>query len=621
MLYSIKKIPLSVKKPIIYAASLVIILILGWVGFSQYYHMLNEERGVSSIIYDILRLFFLEHDFEQDHIPLILNIARFLAPLLFATALIDVFYFYLKERLDWLIIRRFYKDHIVLCGLSNQNYAIARIFFSENKKVVIIESSRNNDYLDEINLLKKVKIIKGNALDEKNLGRAGLIKASRVFIDCGDDLENLRVAGKIQAVFDSKKSDELNIIRRKNKARFLKLTISITDFENEYLFKKLQDKKGDLLDIKTFNAYNKFAAYLVDEYSPDKLYFFRQNDDTPAHLLIWGDNKIAINILVEATHLYHFANLHKLSISLITSDPVEKKKQLKKYYPEIEKVINLSIIDKATFYSEGLEHLANNVSLCIVCEENVASNFIVAKRFRQLFFNTALLPVHLKEKLTDYEKKQLVNYPLIVIADTKSEDISILFENYNFYLEGLGICRESLVQEIFKPEFLINGIEEIDETAKHIHNLYAELNDSELDKKWESLTDAEKDQNRWAARHLRIKMNYLGVEFKDEGLEPSFEFRTLCKEIKEILAKMEHKRWIAEKLLTGFSPGQPMEDKEFYNELKKYLNWHKDIRAWEELDKSAREIDFVLGDIEAIAKGLHKKIVKVQSKNEQKEGE
>ncbi len=606
-----KKIPISVKRPVFYTFMLFVIILLGWTGFNEHYNLEGVERGVSSILYDIFRLFFLEHDFEQDPIPLALNIARFLAPLLLATALLDVFYSFLKSKLDSIIIRWFYKDHVVFCGLGSKNYRRAKIFSDNKEKVVIIESKKDNSHLNDFTKKKNVKIIIGKANSDKNLQKANIVKAGKAFIACGNDLENLKIAKNIQGIFDSRK-DQINAIRRKNQDRSMHLTINITEFENEYLFKKLEDKKGDLLDISSFNAYTRFAALLVDLYSPDKYQLSFGRGDCPTHVLIWGDSKLALSVLIEAAHLYHFPELKKLRITLICSNQDQMSDQIKIRYPDIERLIDLTVLNKTALFNGGIEKLARDISVGFVCEESSAAGFIVAKRLRQLFFNAYLETDHLSKKLRETEKNQLLGHPPIVIADSNPEDFSEIFHNQEDYLKRLKIAKHNMFKEVFSKNMMVNGTELTDCIAKQIHNLYLGLNAAELNKAWELLTDAGKDQNRWAARHLFIKLRFLGLELKEgKPGEEHFEFNEVTYDQRKTMAIMEHRRWVAEKYLTGFTKGQPMGDKAFYKELKQYLNWHQDIVDWDQLDRSRQDIDKALSDIGIIAGRLGMKLERI----------
>ena len=100
---------------------------------------------------------------------------------------------------------------------------------------------------------------------------------------------------------------------------------------------------------------------------------------------------------------------------------------------------------------------------------------------------------------------------------------------------------------------------------------------------WEQLDDDVIDSNRQAADHISAKLRAVGcrpVERKSDSIE-SFEFEP--NEI-ELLAKMEHQRWMAERYLAGWSFGDPKDD---VNLISPYLV------PWEHIPDNIRNYDRV----------------------------
>jgi hypothetical protein len=125
-----------------------------------------------------------------------------------------------------------------------------------------------------------------------------------------------------------------------------------------------------------------------------------------------------------------------------------------------------------------------------------------------------------------------------------------------------------------------------------IHRTYSALPQADAISEWSGLSDAEKDQNRYPARHLRIKLRSLG---KDIDYKPRDEGERLTLpddlEIKMAIAKMEHNRWMAQKILDGFTSVKDRTN--FPRELKTVLLSHPDIVPFEDLSTIDIEKDWV----------------------------
>lgn len=130
-----------------------------------------------------------------------------------------------------------------------------------------------------------------------------------------------------------------------------------------------------------------------------------------------------------------------------------------------------------------------------------------------------------------------------------------------------------------------------------------------------AIHDKEKDSNRYPALHMDIKLRYLKVRMvpmKDVG-EP-VDISNLPQDKKLVLAKMEHNRWMAEKILVGFAATEVIPDKDLQKALYTNLRLHIDIRPWEELSESDRKKDSMLTDnIQAISSKIGCKMVKMEN--------
>jgi hypothetical protein len=121
-----------------------------------------------------------------------------------------------------------------------------------------------------------------------------------------------------------------------------------------------------------------------------------------------------------------------------------------------------------------------------------------------------------------------------------------------------GLSAFGLLDKTFKPELLFDGTHEI--LARAIHESYRfgqeekgetfETNVSIV--AWDELPENLKESNRRQADHIGIKLKAIGctiVPMTDWDTEP---FKFSEKEI-ELIARMEHERWMSERLQDGWT--------------------------------------------------------------------
>ncbi len=104
---------------------------------------------------------------------------------------------------------------------------------------------------------------------------------------------------------------------------------------------------------------------------------------------------------------------------------------------------------------------------------------------------------------------------------------------------------------------------------------------SHKNKGWEKLSDSDKDSNRYPARHFQyVKLPYL----KKHNCILLYDTAKKLTAIGTNIGKMEHNRWNAEKLLTGFVKGDNNIPNKTDKDLRNRLKYHYCICPWESLD-------------------------------------
>jgi uncharacterized membrane protein len=118
-----------------------------------------------------------------------------------------------------------------------------------------------------------------------------------------------------------------------------------------------------------------------------------------------------------------------------------------------------------------------------------------------------------------------------------------------------------------------------DRLARAIHQAYLEVPGSTPGMRlWEELSEELRASNRAQARHVGEKLAALGC-IMVPTFDPALTFALDDDEV-QLLARLEHERWMAERLAQGYAYGPVREGR-----------FHPDLVSWEELSDEARAKD------------------------------
>jgi hypothetical protein len=102
--------------------------------------------------------------------------------------------------------------------------------------------------------------------------------------------------------------------------------------------------------------------------------------------------------------------------------------------------------------------------------------------------------------------------------------------------------------------------------------------DPNASQEWDGLPEYLKETNRAAAEHIRVKCLALGCD-SDAGKVPT---EAEIRQHLETLAEVEHRRWMAEKLLAGWRPGESTDP---------LHQTHQNLVPWDHLTDAEKEKD------------------------------
>lgn len=537
----------------------VVATALGYIGFTEYFSATGEKLSTWDISYRTLQLFTLKSGAVSGPISWELQIARFLAPLIAAYTALQALAMILHEQLQ-LFRARFFKGHVVICGLGRKGLLLAQGFRERGERVVVIEQDGNNGNLGQCQEYGAISLV-GNAADSRLLHKAGVNKAKYLISVCGDDGANAEVAVHAQELVSTRKGKALVCL------------VHIFGLQLYNLLREREIGMGELdkFRLEFFNVFESGARILLNEYPPfDST---GKSRGSKPHILLVGAGRMGESLIVNMATNWLNTGIsgERLQITLVDRESERIKEFLSLQYPQLESVCELipkqmaiesPQFERADFLFDDHGHC--DVTTAYVCLENDTSAL-----------GTALL---LHQRLRDF------NIP-IVVRMTHTAGLATLLEGKGDRYSNVHVF--GLFDHTCTPDLIFGCTYEVLARAIHEDYMRNERQKGQTPQSnpslvpWEALPESLKESNRAQAEHIRVKLEAIGCGIAvttDWDVQP-FQF---SQEEIELMAKLEHERFVGERLSQGFRYG-PTKD------LERKTN--PTLIPWAELSDEEKEKD------------------------------
>ena len=538
--------------------SFVFISILGIIAWKDFcLNEYNEDISILTAFYKTLQIFQLEASFDMEELPPLLNIIRFLAPITLAGALFQMLKNLFSDLITRTIISIFFNNHTIICGCNTKSLCVLN-GISKDKKIVLICNEDEINTKDIFN--KKVLKLKGDYTQPSTLFNAGILKCNEIFCISEDDdknIETMSIAAKIVRTYKINHNIEL--------------TVDIEDNNKYKNYEKIKpiSYDGDPIYIR-FSSFKKNAIRLfidnIAKYSVVRNIHI--NEGKEPIILIFGVNDNVIEIIRELILLV-VGKDNNINLIFVDKNQEFCNNVLINKLPELSRVANLHFLDYPSFINneipENIAKLLKKLSSCLIYAENEENSLNWAIETRQILFKNL--------SLKDEPK-------IFVYLDSKTNILEANPELYNKYYK-VGI-------DIFASMNYLSSIDyslqynDLDIIAKKIHSEYCKMPTANNNGIWNTLSEGERNDNRYAARFLNIKLDYIGLSILDFNDKRK---HTPLKEIKDIdlLRRLEHKRWYVSKILSGFDSIGSNYTKETLNFIKTHMRLHNLLVPFDEL--------------------------------------
>ncbi len=539
----------------IVSSAVIISWLLGFIGFVQYFHLHETQVSIADTIYITIQLYTLESGFVDPPMPLILDIARFMAPFSLAMAAIMTILWFARNQFKIYRLSHI-KKHIVLFGTDLTGSYLIRNIINSGKKVVVIGNRKDLSEEDLQN--ENIFFIEGKADDIELHKKARIEFSEKTFYAAQDNNINISAA-LLSAQYIENCISKTQV----NGYTHISSLSTIEKLQNlDYFQKSIIDRnKASRLDIQFFNIYERAARIIMRDYSPDSYFDLHSPDSEAANIFIAGLSHLGKSLILQLARMCHFGNLKKVRVIVWDKD-VNILKEFLSEYPELDKILEIKYISDISADHNGLlidkvQELPKMIYLC--SDDNTVS-------------------LNILSSLETYYISMKCN---VVICHQQESDF---LNNY----KGKNIFHFNLKEETLTLDSIAKS--EIDLLARVIHNDY--LNEERKKKthdpqmashqEWENLNEPDRNQNRNQADHIWIKLRAIDPEYKT-GSNNAPDFKNLENtETIEKLSEMEHLRWMAHKQLNGFKFGKVRD-----NDKK----LHPNIIPYEELIEEDKQKD------------------------------
>lgn len=556
----------------------IIAFILGIWGYRIY--VIDNELPYTlwDLIYVTIQLFVLESGNPGNAIPWQFEVARFLAP---AFPLWTIFkavkvIFQNQIRNARLRIR---KKHAVIVGLGAQSRYLLTEFRKRKMKIVVIDNDPQNRFIDFVRSQKGI-VITGDGRENLILKQARVHKAKYIISFIQNDNTQIEIAFKIWQLFNEQK--------KSSKQHKIVTAIHLKDPNYINLLKDHErvTHQTENYDLRIFNTYENSVCELTTGHPFDRM-TIQPNSPEFVNIIIIGFGFIGERLILHAAQTCHFANQLKPRIVVFdTSINLETKKFFHKY-PALTEICDIDL-RSIEFDDYNWENELTN----ILRDQNAITSIY-------LVFDD---PIQNLLKAIEIKANIKVNVPVLVRIHDESIMTEALHSDSKDYFTG-DISAFGLPNQTSSFELIIE--EKLDKMAQAIHEYYLEElppastpRSSQLP--WKQLPQEHKDANRQAANHIPVKLR--AINCQEVALSDRRQEAELSTGEIELLAKMEHNRWKAERLLKGWTYAPERDDTN-----KK----HPCIVPWEKLPEIEKEKDRQqIGDLPNILKKAKQKIVR-----------
>jgi voltage-gated potassium channel Kch len=575
-----EQIPRWLKRVIIVAV--ILTFAFGLPGMWIYERHASPEASFRSVaadaVYHTLQLLTMESPHLEGCIPWPLHVGRFSGAAFFLALTILAFARLFPDEWKFIKLRLWTKNHVIICGLGELGTRLALEGRKHNKFVVAIEKSCSASKREAMRE-KGVLVLDRDATENAQLKQARVQSAEFVVAACPQDGTNIAIAAEVGKLMEAAPSRDAQLVCRAliGSTETRRLLYGNSAFQATPRYRvNFSD-----LDRHALAARQALRIFPLD-FKP-----IRENDDTWVRLVVIGFGSIGQSLALHAARIGHFANQvgksKRLRLTVLESE-AHIFDDFKAQYPNLHEVCDFErvalqpqlglLLDDLSVISKEPNML---VTFAFCCEED-------EKNFR---FGTELL-----------RRMRSANAQILCHQETRKGFAALLSDDFNPSETNSRMHAFGMVEDIVNWENLLH--EDEDNLARALHENFTRQHPNQH-VSWDELGEGFRDSNRQAADHIEIKLRALGYHSaplqKGQHRIAKFEEPEI-----ELLAKMEHARWCAERFLDGWTLGDTTDREKKVNRC--LVPWAQ--LPDEEKEKDPEQITAIPSALNNIGRGIYR---------------
>ncbi len=513
-----------------------------------------------------------------------------------------------------------FKNHYVVMGSSSLVEEIVlqlRQLHPKNDVVVLtsydVPSLRNRFAMSLSKKdLRKIIFVQGRRDAKQDLMRVRICNAIDVYVI--DEVNE--VLSDVISINTVKMMSEIAEESQLEKKISCHVSFKADTTSTIFFFADLDEKAKKYIEFMPFVVKESIARQvLVDNkygeftYEPLDRGGISQDSDSFVHFVIVGMTRMGRSMAKMAALTAHYPNFEKRK-TRITFVDAQAHKKMQEFMTS-----NYHLFDLSNYsYCEVVNNQIQEV------ERHVPTNDVMDIEWQ--FIQSEVEDSAMRNQFEKWSVEKDALLTIAVCIDDSDRNIFVgmflprkLFEEkipvYVYQRNSgklLEIANSSKIYSTLKPFGMDRGCYSLNRdrvmtAARMINYIYwrgksaQEYPDAEVTEKWKLAAVSDKWSNFYNALHIKTKLRSLGIRSSKINTEQALDM--LLQNLVH-LGKVEHNRWVAEKLLLGFRPLTDEEKKDVdYNfdnkkRYKKELFAHYDIRSLKELPEDVQFYDILL---------------------------
>lgn len=576
----------------------VLAFLLGCYGHAKImtFESAGGDNTVWDVVYATLQLYIFEGSDESAGWPFQLQVARALAPMVVLyTAVVAVWRHVSSEAaLYGLLFRK--RRFVVVCGVGETGFRIAKDYcLNTDKRVVLIDSDPMNPLAAELENYGAILVCE-NAMDPLVLRKCQVVYAKELFLCTSDDKANIAIAKNAERL--SRSLSEREVARLDAKSRRHEaplagepphlglrcfLCVDTPDIYEVFAAHSFFETNSPRLAIRLFNRRETIARNIFRVCAPDMYYRPVTSEDPPVHILFIGFEALVREMILQTALTSHYTDFRLPRITVLCEQDREVQvARFKHRFPNLDRTVDIGFVydDPMTIMEDRWEAMqaTTRFTVCYVALARDVEGILSARRLNRLRRLASLPPLHFVVCLNQQN----------FLAEIIDDDFAPITSDKSLLPDYAPIEYYETLDETISINVVVNEL--LDTLARTLHNAYlrsqtaqgVDTGDNASVIRWSDLPAHKKKANQHAAAHLDVKLRIAGcVAYGEAAAEPEVSFPP-DDDVLELLAQLEHRRWMTDKYLAGYSYGSERDEDRML---------HPDLVPWESLSEADKEKD------------------------------